>query len=429
MNLFSISDFRFRIFSRQIAKGATPEELKSSISEKAEELKKINAQISETQKNLEETKEEGKTLKKEITNVDTRLNQITLNIKASEILIDRLKLEVESVSYDIEDTENKINSQKEAIASTLIKLQKKEDETPLTIFLKNKNLAESIFEAQSLNSLSLTLTKEVTEMQILKDDLEQKKDDLAGKKTEKENEAVNLKNKKSISEDIKKDKQYLLEQTKNQEKSYQQKLSELKKLQDEIAEEIDIFEEELRLKIDPTLLPIPRPGVLGLPIQIPPARGTFSSEQKHGFTRNRGKRYHNGLDFGAPIGTPLLAAETGTIIAVGDQDNYRVNGKRTCYKAAYGKFVMVKHENNLTTLYAHLSRWIVNVGDKVEKGQIIGYSGNTGLSTGPHLHFVVYATNTIPPATPGFYEGTRSSRVCGPLPVGGDIDPLKYLDI
>ncbi len=428
LNLFSISDFGFKI-SPRITRGAAPAELKDSISQKAEELKKINFQIQETQKNLEETQEESLTLKKEVSKINNQLKSIELNIKSSEVLVEKFSLEIDSLQYDIIETEDKIQNNKEAIAGTLRELQTKSDESPFIIFLKNKSLAESVFEIQGLTDLSDKLSDEIDKMQNLKIQLNEKFDDVSNKKSSKEIEGINLKNKKVISGEIKKEKENVLEQTKNQEKIYQKTLSELEKLREEIADEIDKMEEELRLKIAPTLLPIPRPGVLGLPILIPPARGTFSSEQKHGFTRNRGKRYHNGLDFGAPIGTPILAAESGKIIAIGDQDNYRTNGKRLCYRAAYGKFIMVKHENNLTTMYAHLSLWSVKVGDEVKRGDIIGYSGNTGRSTGPHLHFIVYSTQTIPPAKPGFYEGTTGSRVCGPLPIGGDMDPQKYLDI
>lgn len=405
--LFLLSIFYF-LFSITLA--ATPVELKDSINQKTEELQKITNQIRDTQKKIEDVKVEGKTLKKEINSVDTQLSQINLNIKASEILIDRLKLEVESVSYDIEDIENKINSQKEAIASTLIELQKKEDETPLTIFLKNKNLAESIFEAQSLNSLSLTLTNEVEKMQILKGDLEQKKDDLSGKKTAKENETVNLKNKKSISEDIKKDKQYLLEQTKNQEKIYQNQLTELEKKQLEIASEIEKIEEELRLKIDPSLLPTPRLGVLEKPTDGLPLTqdyGATSFALRGGY---KGK-WHNGIDFGGPIGTPVYAAESGKVIAVDNQDKY-------CYRGAYGKYIVIEHENNLTTLYAHLSLQTVKKGDAVKRGDLIGYIGKTGYATGPHLHFTVYSSATFI---------FKQSKTCGMMPFGGDINPLQYL--
>ncbi|MEK7593142.1 MAG: peptidoglycan DD-metalloendopeptidase family protein [Patescibacteria group bacterium] len=412
--------------NQPVALAATPEELKSSIVQKAEELQKINEQINKTQKELEETKEEGKTLKKELTKVSGQISQINLGIKSSEILIEKMVLEAESLQYDLSEIENKIENNKKAIAQTLRELQTKDDESPLLIILKNKSLAQSVFEMQGLSDLNSALSTETNEMQSLKTQMNEKLEETSKKKKSKEVENINLKNKKVIVEDVKKEKQVVLEQTKNQEKKYQETLEELQKLQDEITEEISIYEEELRLKIDPAALPTPRPGILGVPIEIPPARLT----QKYGstsFVRRQGRTWHNGVDFGAPIGTPVLAAESGTVIAFGDQDNYRVNGKRPCYKAAYGKFAMVKHENNLTTLYAHLSRWIVNINDKVEKGQVIGYSGNTGRSTGPHLHFTLYATQTIPPATPGYYEGTRSSNTCGPLPVGGDLNSLPYL--
>lgn len=425
LNLFGIWNFKFGI-SRLVVLAATPEELKSSIVQKAEELQKINEQIKETQKDLEETKEENKTLKKELNKTNGQINQINLGIKSSEILIEKMELETEFLQYDIFETENKIEINKMAVAKTLRELQSKDDESILLIILKNKSLAQSVFEMQGLSNLSGTLSAETNEMRNLKVQMNEKLTETSNKKKSKEIENINLKNKKVIVEDIKKEKQIILEKTKNQEKKYQETLEELQKLQDEITDEISAYEEELRLKIDPSAIPAPRPGVLNIPIEMPPARLT----QKYGstsFVRKQGRAWHNGVDFGAPIGTPILAAESGTIIAFGDQDNYRVNGRRPCYKAAYGKFIMVKYENNLTSMYAHLSRWIVNIGDKVEKGQIIGYSGNSGRSTGPHLHFVVYATQTIPPATPGYYEGTRSSRTCGPLPVGGDINPLLYL--
>ena len=424
-----VFSFLFLIFCFNSAQSAVPQEIKDSISQKAEELKKIDSQIQETQKNLEETQEEGQTLKKEVFKINSQLKSIELGIKSSEILIEKFGLEINSLQYDIVETEDKIQNNKEAIAGTLRELQTKSDESPFVIFLKNKSLAESVFEIQGLTDLSDKLSDEINKMRDLKVQLNEKLEEISNKKSSKEIEGSNLKNKKVISGEVKKEKEDILEQTKNQEKIYQKTLSDLEKLREEIADEIDKMEEDLRLKIDPSLLPTPRPGVLGLPILIPPARGTFSSEQKYGFTRNKGKRYHNGLDFGAPIGTPILAAESGKIIAVGDQDNYRTNGKRLCYRGAYGKFIMVKHENNLTTMYAHLSLLTAKVNDEVKRGDIIGYSGNTGRSTGPHLHFVVYSTQTIPPAKPGFYEGTTGSRVCGPLPIGGDLNPQKYLDL
>jgi len=85
-------------------------------------------------------------------------------------------------------------------------------------------------------------------------------------------------------------------------------------------------------------------------------------------------RPHHGTDFGARRGTPLLAVESGTVIYAG-------------WMRGYGKVVKIRHKSGFVSLYGHQSRIRVRRGQKVKKGQIIGYVGNTGISTGPHLHF------------------------------------------
>jgi len=97
-----------------------------------------------------------------------------------------------------------------------------------------------------------------------------------------------------------------------------------------------------------------------------------------------------------------------------------------CPGASYGKWVLVRHTNGLSTLYAHLSVISVSVGDQISGSSVIGYSGNTGYSTGPHLHFTVYATQ-------GVEIMDRKSRVCGgiyTMPIAdlrAYLNPLSYL--
>ena len=88
-------------------------------------------------------------------------------------------------------------------------------------------------------------------------------------------------------------------------------------------------------------------------------------------------RPHLGVDFGARRGTPLLAVNSGKVIFSGR-------------KGGYGNVVKIKHRSGLVSLYAHQSRIRVKRGERVKKGQIIGYVGSTGRSTGPHLHFGLY---------------------------------------
>ncbi|HEY9900104.1 MAG TPA: peptidoglycan DD-metalloendopeptidase family protein [Pantanalinema sp.] len=92
-------------------------------------------------------------------------------------------------------------------------------------------------------------------------------------------------------------------------------------------------------------------------------------------------RPHRGLDFSAPSGTPIRAANRGVVIWSG-------------WFGAFGKLVIIDHGGDLTTLYAHTSRIVVSKGDAVARGQLIAYSGSTGLSTGPHLHFEIRHNGT-----------------------------------
>ncbi len=85
---------------------------------------------------------------------------------------------------------------------------------------------------------------------------------------------------------------------------------------------------------------------------------------------------HAGLDFSGPIGAPIYSAAKGTVSFVG-------------VKSGYGKVVEISHGNGLVTRYAHMSKFAANVGEKVTAGAVIGAIGNTGRSTGPHLHFEV----------------------------------------
>ena len=87
-------------------------------------------------------------------------------------------------------------------------------------------------------------------------------------------------------------------------------------------------------------------------------------------------RAHRGVDYAAPIGTPVRAAGSGRVRFVGN-------------KGGYGKVVELEHMNQVRTVYGHLSRFArgLNAGDKISQGEIIGYVGMTGLATGPHLHY------------------------------------------
>lgn len=105
-----------------------------------------------------------------------------------------------------------------------------------------------------------------------------------------------------------------------------------------------------------------------------PFAGSYPITQRYGekITDPNG---HTGIDYGCPLGTPVLASADGTVMRAG----FAATG--------YGYYVTIQHPDGSATVYAHLKTPIVTVGQEVKQGDVIGYSGNTGNSTGPHLHF------------------------------------------
>jgi len=114
------------------------------------------------------------------------------------------------------------------------------------------------------------------------------------------------------------------------------------------------------------------------PIWINPVTGVISSPagiRDNPVTGNQ--EFHDGVDIAIPIGTSIVAPRDGEVIAAG-------------FSPSYGWFLRLSHDDEYITFFAHLSNISVSIGDRVHQGHHVAYSGNTGMSTGPHLHFSIF---------------------------------------
>ena len=399
--IFLISNLLFLNFSF----AAVPEDLKRSIDVKAQELEKINRQIEETQQKIETTQEQGKTLKKEVQRLDYNISQADLGIRSGELKIQKKTLEIESLQYELGDVRSGIKNSVEAVSQLLRSLQERDRESLLVGLLRNKTLAASVFELRTIDDISRSLSDEIGKLKNSQNRLQNVLEETNHKKNQMESEKKSLKYRQTLLTDQKRERQSLLAQTKNQETSYQQQLKELEKKQQEISDEIYKIEDELRTKFDSSLLPLKRPGVLAVPLTAPRVTQFFGE-----ISRLYGCKPHNGMDFGAIVGTEIYAADDGEVMAVGNNGKYQ-----------YGKFVLIRHPNNLATLYAHLSQPMVSQGSQVKRGQLIGLSGNTGYTVGRgHLHLGLYWA-------PSVLLKNLPYCNCGPVPIGVTLDPRDYL--
>ncbi len=115
-----------------------------------------------------------------------------------------------------------------------------------------------------------------------------------------------------------------------------------------------------------------------------PGAYTITSE----FNESRSYETHGGIDIGASMGTAIYAANSGTVVASNNSCTHVSSGGNWCScGGGYGNYVWILHDNGYETIYGHMTTTAVSTGDRVSAGQLIGYVGSSGWSTGPHLHF------------------------------------------
>lgn len=169
-----------------------------------------------------------------------------------------------------------------------------------------------------------------------------------------------------------------------EEASEQALLQRIRARKSEFTKEMDDLQREsgsigilLRGRQGGQISPPSGHGIFQVPVDAP-ITSVFGPRMHPIF---RDVRMHDGIDFGVSAGVPIRAAGSGKVVWAGP-------------RGGYGNAVIIDHGNTLATLYAHQSRIAVSPGDQVNKGDVIGYVGSTGFSTGPHLHFEVRKSGT-----------------------------------
>lgn len=393
------------------------EELQSKIEERNNQIKALEAEINTYNKEVERVGKEAKTLQNTLKTLDLTQKKVNKDLTLTENKIGKTNLTIEELGGTIKTTSSQIDSNTEAIRSLINQIYQAEEETLVETFLQYKTFTELWDSLENLRAVQKQIKFKTDELSDLKVNLADKKT-----KTEAEKERLkllqdNLEDKKIIVEYNKQEKAKILAQTKNTEAAYKTLLQQKEAQKAAFEKELFEYESQLKIYIDPTSLPSSRPGVLSWPLDkiIVTQRFGKTSASKRLYTSGS----HNGADFGALVGTPVKSALEGVVIGTGNTD--LVKG---CY--SFGKWVMVKHPNGLSTVYAHLSLIKAIEGQSVATGDVIGYSGNTGYSTGPHLHLGVYASQGVR------IENHVNSRSCksAKMPIAdikAYLDPFEYL--
>jgi murein DD-endopeptidase MepM/ murein hydrolase activator NlpD len=363
------------------------DELTEKIAGKTDEIEQLNKEIEAYQEQLSVIGKEKSTLNSAVQTLDITRKKLATDISLTEKKIDGASLNIERLSLSIEDTERDVVEKTFAIKHFMRKLDQVETVSVIEFILSGDSFSDFWDDIETIRRFKDTMDTAV-------DDLLAHKEALLGDKEAKETEQQQLEvyqtrlaDQKTIADQNRAEKNKLLQQTKSEESSYQVKLAEKQRLKEAFEKEILEYESQIKIALDPDAFPAIGSGVLAWPVDVIRITQYFGSTPFSRSGAYNGKD-HNGIDLGMATGTPLKASLSGTVWATGNTDAYP-----GCY--SYGKWVLLKHHNGLSTLYAHLSLIKVSAGQTISTGDVIGYSGNTGYSTGPHLHYSVFATQGV----------------------------------
>ncbi|MCH8888834.1 peptidoglycan DD-metalloendopeptidase family protein [Patescibacteria group bacterium] len=397
------------------------DDLRSQISDRATRIELIEQEITQYQNELTRVGKDKRTLQNAVRTLNLSKKKLEADIRVTQNRISATTYQVEELAIQIFDHERQISTHSKALAESIRRIDAAESNTFIESLLAKSDFSEIWEDVEDTERFQAQLRQNLEELKAIKSNLEISRDSRKKKRRELVNYEYELDNQKTVVLINKREKDTLLTQTKNQESNYQKLLNEKVAARKEFERELLDFEARLQIIIDPNSIPSPKNGILSWPLDKITVTQYFGDTAfaKSGAYNGRG---HNGVDFRASPGTTVRSPLSGTVTATGDTDIYA-----GCY--SYGKWVLIKHNNGLSSLYAHLSLVSVNTGSQVLSGQAIGYSGNTGYSTGPHLHMGLFASQGVRLVK---FKDIKSNTNCAEAtvpvaPHAAYLNPLSYL--
>lgn len=345
---------------------------------KTKQLQTVNNQLGYINK---EQAQNQKTLLETIKNLDTLSEKIT------------------ALENSIEEKEKEIIYQKKMLSGLMQSYYDYDQQGILEIFFLDDNFISPFGQTDYIQQSGIKVSDLLATIKKNQQELIEDQKELQGSYEQSDKLKEELQSEKYELQLSASQKQKILAETQAEKEKYEKLLSDI---------EDEIYNLESTKSVDYSKLPAAKGGYFNYPVssvRITQGYGMTSYAKKGAY----GGKPHNGIDFGISVGNNIFAVKGGKVVGVGNNGKY-----------AYGKWIAVDHGDGLLTLYGHLSSQLVSKGSAVKTGDKIGKSGNTGYSTGPHLHFSVFTSKS--------FETVESKYVKGlMIPVGASINPTKYL--
>ncbi|MFA6177544.1 MAG: peptidoglycan DD-metalloendopeptidase family protein [Candidatus Paceibacterota bacterium] len=394
----------------------TAAEIQSQINQKDADIKKIEQEIAIYQSQLDNLGQQKSSLNSSLKALDLNKKKLNADITITQKKIDKTNFTIQNLSSDISNKEDSIENNINSIKFEIKNIEEFEQTSLVENMLSSNDMSVIWNDIDNIVTIRERLRADIIVLKQTKGILE----DTRKVTIDAKNELSKLKSKLSDQQKIvaqnTKEKSKLLAQTKNSEANYQKILKDKLAQKNAIEKELRDYESQLKYILDPSKLP--NAGVFSWPLDY-----VFIT-QLFGKTVDSKRLYvsgsHGGVDFRASVGTPVKAMAAGVVAGIGDTDVQ-------CPGASFGKFVFIKYDNGLSSAFGHLSLIKANVGERVARGTVVAYSGNTGYSTGPHLHVSVYAPNAAEVKNLPSKSCPGKSLTQPIAPTNAYLDPMYYL--
>lgn len=336
--------------------------LKTKVAEAGKRKNELKAQLSGLTNDLS-------ALQKQISLLDSQIEAQQDEIDAQEELLTELTQMIADKTIELEESERQQAEQYDQLRSRLRYMVEHGTASSLSILLSSDSFSDFLNRYEIIRQISLRDENLFEQLKAIRDKVLTEKQELEDTKKEAEDTKAQMEANKAELEAQMEAKRKQMESIQLAQKNVKDAYAAMIETEDELMAQYKKAAAEYAAQST----------YVGGTFMWPLPAGNNVVTCKYGMRTHpiTGKRkLHTGVDLRAATGTKVYAANKGTVTTSG-------------YSSAWGNYIIISHGGGITTLYAHLSKRSVSKDDKVKQGDIIGYSGNTGYSTAPHLHFEI----------------------------------------
>ena len=336
--------------------------LKTKVAEAGKRKNELKAQLSGLTNDLS-------ALQKQISLLDSQIEAQQDEIDAQEELLGELTQMIADKTIELEESERQQAEQYAQLRSRLRYMVEHGTTSSLSILLSSDSFSDFLNRYEIIRQISLRDENLFEQLKAIRDKVLTEKQELEDTKKEAEDTKLQMEANKAELEAQMEAKRKQMDSIQLAQKNVKDAYAAMIETEDELMAQYKKAAAEYAAQST----------YVGGTFMWPLPAGNNVVTCKYGMRTHpiTGKRkLHTGVDLRASTGTKVYAANKGTVTTSG-------------YSSAWGNYIIISHGGGITTLYAHMSKRSVSKDDKVKHGDIIGYSGNTGYSTAPHLHFEI----------------------------------------